>query len=172
MRRTGAGVNLRRSAYARILGNGTANNTTVALRNNTASSELMLVWAFGTDPNISAGDLFTLSQQRLSTAFLSTATTFPIIPTDAPPPGQLGYFNSLTAFTPSWIWYNGSFPSFWPSIFPFTVLPPGWNLCFQDSGTATNTIDVSVWWEAMTPEEFEYQYGDTGLAVKRPAGAV
>lgn len=170
--RTGAGVNLRRSAYARVAATNQLNNTTLALRNNTASSELLLVWGFGFNLNIGSADVFLLSQQRISTAFVGTATTFPIVPTDAPPPGQLGYFNSTTVFTPSWVWYNANTASFWPITFPFTVLPPGWNLCIQDSTTATGPIDLAMWWEAITPEEFEYQYGDTGLAVKRPAGAV
>lgn len=170
--RTGAGVNLRRSAYAHIAAQGQANNTTWALRNNAPTVELLLIWALSINIANDAGDVLFFSQQRNSTAFLSTATTFPIVPTDAPPPGLLGYFNSTTQFTSSWIWYSAAGVGFWPSIFPFTVLQPGWSLCIQDSTVATNTIDVSVWWEAMTPEEFEHQYGDTGLAVKRPAGAI
>lgn len=170
--RTGLGINLRRAASARISSVGQINNTTWCLRNPPASVELLLVWNLGFNFAAISGDILYFSQQRLATPFVATATTFPVVPGEAAPPGQVGYFNSTTQFAPFWINQTGNNLPFWPGLSPFTVLPPGWSLCIQDSTTATNVIDAEAWWEAMTPEEFEHQYGDTGLAVKRPAGAI
>ena len=170
MHRPGSGLNLRRCANGHFVTTTTANNNTWALKNNTATSELILVWVL-TQDSTNFGDVWNFSVQQNPT-LLGTNTAKPMIPGDAPPPGQLGYFNNPTAFTSQWQIQAQAFVQMAPLFFPWFVLPPGWAFCIQDVTAVGGPIGASALWEAITPEEFEYLYGDTGLAVKRPAGAV
>ncbi len=145
-------VNLRRCARALIADGGEDTNTTLALTNTSAAAELLLVWQFSL-PQVSE-DSTALSYQQIP-PFATQATTVPIVPGDAAPPGILSSGDSPIIYTPDWNPVSVSFPFLWPATFPFAVLLPGWSLVVQLAGGGTGEIQAAFWWEAILSKYFD-----------------
>lgn len=148
-------VNLRRCARGYIVDSGESTNTTLALFNNSASSELILVW------QLVSGILHSVAlspsyQQGLALSVGGTVAA--IVPGDAPPPGVLTSGDSPTAFDADFL-PSAGFTPYWPATFPFAVLQPGWSLAIQNvAGNPTGALDASFFWEAILPKYFDRFY--------------
>ncbi len=145
-------VNLRRCARGLIYDSGEMTNTTIALFNNSAAAELLLVWQIGS----AAGEVVTPQfsyQQGLS--LTPGGFTESVVPGDALPPGVLSSGDQPSAFPASWS-LNTVAPAYdWPATFPFAVLLPGWSLVAQPIDGGTDPIAISFWWEAILSEYFD-----------------
>ena len=170
MRSSGQGINLHRAAWGHFITQATANHNTWALKNNAPTVELLLLWRLIQDTN-NFGDSWNFSVTQNLTLLTPVSGT-PVIPTDPTPPGQIGYVNTIASLPNNFQMTPNSIFELFPNVYPFAVIPPGWAFCIQDSTALGGPIGASAFWEAITPEEFEYLYGDTGLAVKRSAGAI
>src|SRR5271155_660462 len=93
-------IDLRRCARGRIVDAGEATNTTIALFNNDASSQLILVWQFSADGAQVAQSQFSYQQIH---PMANLGTVQALVPGDGPPPGLLTSGDQPTVFTPDFI---------------------------------------------------------------------
>lgn len=148
-------VNLRRCARGAVPLATVSTNGTAVLYNNTASSELILIWQL---------QLLAVDNPPLGIAYVQgerPSTLVPveaIVPGDAPPPGLLGYLDDATAYPPTWLQYNNVNQTYWPATFPFAVLQPNWGLVMQNTGADTSVPSVNLFWEAILPKYFDRFY--------------
>ncbi len=145
-------VNLRRCARGYIADSGEANNTTLALTNNSAAAELLLVWQVL--PGANFGSPAQVSYQQRIAGLSPAGNMEAIVPGDALPPGILQSGDQPTNF-PGVTW-DPAAQLYWPATFPFAVLLPGWSLVLQSAATApTSGLDVNIFWEAILSEYFD-----------------
>lgn len=156
-------MNLRRCARARILDAGESTNTTLALTNNSASSELILVWQLLTD-GMDSG-VFQCSYQQIA-PFVTNGVVQAIVPGDAPPPGLLTSGDWPTVFPADWSPPNSADGTYWPATFPFAVLQPAWSLVMQVSGGGTAPLSANIFWEAILPKYFDRFYNHQLLEIE------
>jgi hypothetical protein len=155
-------VNLRRCARAAIPAPGESNNDTIALFNNTASSELILVWGIGGGALTSSVGC---SYQQIG-PLATTTFTAAVVPGDAPPPGILSTDDIATLYNPDFYFPGVTAPVDWPSTFPFAVLQPAWSLVFQILGGGSNGFGLALFWEAILPKYFDRFYTHALLEIE------
>lgn len=148
-------LDLRRCARGHITNAGAATHTTAALTNNSNAAELILVWQVVYGLNFSGEEIFSYQQLPVMGTL---GTSAPLVPGDAPPPGILSTGDQPAQFPFDWNMSFATFAQYWPATFPFAVIPPGWSLVVQESGTPTNSIDLNFFWEAIRAPEFERWY--------------
>jgi hypothetical protein len=145
-------VNLRRCARGRIVDSGEDTNTTIALTNNSAAAELLLVWQFAEDETDNNGGQFSYQQIQ---PMGSVGVVQSVVPGDAVPPGILTSGDQATLFTPDFAPVPLENGNYWPATFPFAVLLPGWSLVVQPVGGGTGGLGISFWWEAILSKYFD-----------------
>ena len=148
-------VNLRRCARGAVPTATVTTNGTAVLYNNTASSELILVWQL-TTIGVDDPPLFISYVQGERPTTLATVEA--IVPGDAPPPGLLGYLDDPTTYSPSFAMAVAQPAPYWPGTFPFAVLQPNWGLVMQNAATDAAVPSVSLFWEAILPKYFDRFY--------------
>ena len=148
-------VNLRRCARGQLNDAGESTNTTLSLFNNSASSELILLWQLSEAfPN---GGSFQMSYQQ-ARPYSTAGVVAAIVPGDAPPPGLLTQGDDPNVYTPDWAPAGMSQGFYWPATFPLAVLQPGWALVAQPVGGGTGAIGLVYFWEAIIPKLFDRFY--------------
>ena len=147
-------VNLRRCGRAAIIPPSEHDNDTIALFNNTASSELILVWQAN---GASVGAAVGASYEQIG-PLATTTFTAAVVPGDAPPPGILSTDDITALYTPDWYIGLPTTGPGWPATFPFAVLQPQWSLVFQPVGGGVNMGGISLFWEAILPKYFDRFY--------------
>lgn len=148
-------VNLRRCARGAVVSTNTSTNGTAVLYNNTASSELILVWQLQLI-SVDTGPFGIAYVQGERPTTLSPVEA--IVPGDAPPPGLLGYLDDPITYPPTWLWNDAANLPYWPATFPFAVLQPNWGLAMQNASTDTTVPSVNLFWEAILPKYFDRFY--------------
>jgi hypothetical protein len=145
-------VNLRRCARGRIADAGEDTNTTIALTNNSAAAELLLVWQFTPDATDAAAAQFSYQQIQ---PMANSGVVQSVVPGDALPPGLLTSGDQPTVFTPDFAPAGFGIDAYWPATFPFAVLLPGWSLVLQTVGGGGGALAVNFWWEAILSQYFD-----------------
>jgi hypothetical protein len=148
-------VNLRRCARATAYDGGESTNTTVALTNNTASSELILVWQLY---GIGAGFPLQTTYLQGVPPFSTVVPVAALVPGDAPPPGIVSQGDYPSILPADFVFGIGSLPTPWPATFPFAVLQPNWSLVIQSFGGGTGSVQAALFWEAILPKYFDRFY--------------
>jgi hypothetical protein len=144
-------VNLRRCARAAAFPPQNTDNDTIALYNNSAAAELLLVWNVnGASIEAAVGT----SYQQIG-PLATQSTTVAVVPGDAPPPGILSTDDIVTLYPPDFYIGIPTAGFGWPATFPFAVLLPGWSLVFQLFGGGAYLGGISLWWEAILPKYFD-----------------
>jgi hypothetical protein len=155
-------VNLRRCARCHAVDTGEANNTTIALTNDSLGADLVLVWQMASDTT--GGGTLQVSYQQMP----PMGTLIPVqsvVPGEGRPPGVVSSGDQPNAFTPDWQPLGQFGEAYWPATFPFAVLLPGWSLVFQPAGGGNGQFGVNIFWEGILEKYFDRFYTHAFLEV-------
>jgi hypothetical protein len=141
---------------------GEANNTTIALTNDSLGADLVLVWQMAVDSVINSSLQVSYQQMPPMGTLIPVQ---PVVPGEGRPPGVVSSGDQPNAFTPDWQPANQWLESFWPATFPFAVLLPGWSLVFQVIGGGTGGVGVNIFWEGILEKYFDRFYTHAFLEV-------
>lgn len=144
----------RQAARGSLTTDAPTNKATVSLFNDSKGSYVLVVRAFTVDS--AAGH--PIAAGYLQGAQGSAAgTVSPLWAGEATMRGSLYYLDTATALTPDWTFETGINQGYVAYPFPFAIIPPGWNLTFQNT-TATEALTVNILWEAVFPDELDWLY--------------
>jgi hypothetical protein len=128
------------------------NNATVALYNNSAGPQYLVVRSMSLVAAANQQGRFAFTQGQTWTV---SGSQIPIIPTEAALPGTIGSVDTATNFGQFFPFTAAS--GYWTiqQDIPFCILPPGWALIIQ-LVTAAQSLNAGIVWETIFAEELDF----------------